>query len=86
MKKYLARFGYSQFEHDFNVKLKANSSIVRNAVNHIVDVRNSIAHGDPSASKTPKEVNDHQRQVKVFCRTVDDLFCTWARKKVCPLR
>ncbi len=54
---YLKRFGYSTFQRDLATNLRANYLVTVNMVNHLVDTRNRIAHGDPLITKTPSDVH-----------------------------
>jgi hypothetical protein len=86
IKGYFHRFGYEEFRKDFYRKLKAKGTVTHNMVDHMVSTRNNIAHGDPSATKTPSDILDMISIVKLFCRTTDDVFCGWCRSKLCKLR
>lgn len=86
VKAYLGRFGYSDFRRDYMRRLggSANTSIA--SLDHIVETRNSIAHGDPSATKTPTEVKAMESTARNFCRTTDDLFSSWCKSNFCSIR
>jgi hypothetical protein len=86
IKAYFGRFGYIDFRKDFMRSLTVRGNIVEGALNSIVDTRNAIAHGDPSATKTPGEVKEMQATAKEFCRTVDDVFSKWCSKSLCKIR
>lgn len=86
VKAYFGRFGYGGFRADFMAALERRGTIVESAVNGIVDTRNSIAHGDPSATKTPAEVKEMEAVAKEFCRTVDNIFSAWCRRSLCAIR
>ncbi|MEW8329678.1 MAG: HEPN domain-containing protein [Candidatus Thiodiazotropha sp.] len=45
-------------------------------LNYLVDTRNKISHGDPSATKTPSEVKDMVSIVKKYCSETDSVFAT----------
>lgn len=49
--KYFNRFGYNSYKNDLADRLKANYHPTVTMVEHLVDTRNKIAHGDPAASK-----------------------------------
>lgn len=83
---YVGRFGYSAFKHDIAKSLKAEFQTSKNMIDHIVDVRNKIAHGDSSISKTPGDLFTAMEIVRKFCRIVDDLFASWCRKNLCSIR
>ena len=86
VKAYFGRFGYSEFRRDYLRVLGGlgNTSIAK--LDQIVDTRNSIAHGDPSATKTPAEVKDMEVTAKLFCRTADKVFSDWCRETLCSIR
>lgn len=86
VKSYFGRFGYLEFQRDFRIKLRSDAQSIENALDHLVAIRNSIAHGDPSATKTPAEITDLLTAARIYCRTVDDLFCSWFRQGLCAIR
>ena len=86
IKAYLARFGYDTYRSDFYLVLSANAQPIENSLNHLVATRNNIAHGDPGATKTPLEIASIIQDMKIFCRTTDQIFSRWCRQKYCSLR
>ena len=86
IKAYFNRFGYINFQQDLSTKLKGDFKPVTNMIDHLVDVRNKIAHGDPSATKTPKEVGDIIKLVKQFCQETDTIFAIWWKDNYCSIR
>ena len=86
VKSYLGRFGYSDFRRDFFIMLGADAQTTANNLDQIVDIRNSIAHGDQSATKTPAEIRDMIDTSKDFCRTTDAVFGSWCRNNLCSIR
>ena len=74
---YINRFGYSEFKRDLNTKMQGDYLPAKNLIDHIVDVRNKIAHGDPMMSKTPTDLLETIPMVKKFCRSTDELFAAW---------
>ncbi len=86
VKAYLGRFGYESFRQDFMRRLGRAALPTITGLNQIVDARNSIAHGDPTATKTPAEVKGMIELAKVFCRTVDTLFAEWCSANLCKIR
>ena len=86
IKSYFNRFGYSDFQKDLTAKLRSDYSAVVNMIDHLVGVRNKIAHGDPGASKTPSEVLDMVNFVRRFCQTTDSAFATWWKLNYCSIR
>lgn len=83
---YIRRFGYTEYKKDLGSRLEANYPIVRNLIDHVVDTRNQIAHGDPTISKTPTDLTDAIPLLKMFCRETDDLFAAWCRENLCTIR
>jgi RiboL-PSP-HEPN len=83
---YFGRFGYRDFKRDFDKKLSSESPLTINALDHMVAVRNNIAHGDESATKTPSEVEIMIKIVSLFCRSTDDVFSSWCKKNHCSIR
>jgi len=86
VKAYLGRFGYQSFRQDFMRKLGRAAQPTITGLDQIVDTRNSIAHGDPAATKTPAEVKEMIELAKVFCRTVDGTFAEWCSANICSIR
>ena len=85
-KKYFHRFGYDQYHFDIKNKLSSRSNIVINNLDAIVDTRNAIAHGDPSATKTPSEISAMIDLSIEFARATDDVFATWCKENLCSIR
>lgn len=85
-KSYFGRFGYSDYRRDFCVALGRYGQSTINNLDQIVDTRNSIAHGDPSATKTPVEVMEMIETAKLFCRTTDNIFANWCKNNLCNIR
>lgn len=83
---YINRFGYSEYKRDLGTKLGGSYQATRNLINHIVDTRNQIAHGDATASKTPGDLLDIIPSIKLFCRSTDDLFAAWCSENLCKIR
>lgn len=86
IKAYFNRFGYSRFQRDLSSQLRGDYLPVVNMIDHLVDVRNKIAHGDPTASKTPQEVRDIVTIVRRFCQVTDSIFAAWWKSRYCSIR
>lgn len=86
VKTYFGRFGYSEFRRDFMRLLARDGTTVETGLNLIVDTRNAIAHGDPTATKTPGEVKAMEATARIFCRTVDTVFANWCKGAFCQIR
>jgi hypothetical protein len=83
---YFGRFGYTEFSSELAARLKAHYAPTKNMVDHLVDTRNKIAHGDPLATKTPSDLLLMIEIITSFCRSADFLFSVWWRKKFCSIR
>lgn len=86
IRSYFNRFGFQAYHGDLQRKLARNFVPYTNMVNHLVDTRNLIAHGDPGATKTPAEVKDMVDIVIQFCRATDQVFARWCKSKYCAVR
>jgi RiboL-PSP-HEPN len=86
VKAYFNRFGYSDYRLDFYRQLRADAQPTENMLDHLVDIRNSIAHGDPSATKTPTDLKEMISIIRRFCRVTDDIFSSWCKKQFCTIR
>ena len=86
IKAYFNRFGYSDFQRDLSATLRGEYLTVVNMIDHLVHVRNKIAHGDPAATKTPHEVSDMANLVRRFCQVTDSVFSAWWKSKYCVIR
>ncbi len=86
LKKYFRRFGYVSYVHEMKCELQADYNIYINKLNFIVDQRNKIAHGDPDASSTPKDLRDDIIIIKKFCMATDILFANWCSQNICAIR
>ena len=84
--KYFNRFGYEGYQRDLGACLQASFQPTVTMVDHLVDTRNKIAHGDFAASKTPGEVKDMASMIQSFCRSTDAVFATWWGEKFCAIR
>jgi hypothetical protein len=83
---YLKRFGYTSYQADLARELRANYNSTVNMVDHLVDTRNKIAHGDPLTTKTPSDVREMTRVIKEYSRVTDSLFAIWCRDNLCAIR
>jgi len=86
VKAYFNRFGYESYRGDFYSQLGADAAPTQNMLDHLVDIRNSIAHGDQSATKTPSDLKEMTLIISRFCRVTDEVFGNWCRKSLCPIR
>ena len=83
---YLKRFGYQEYRSDLKRLLRNKYVSTVNLVDHLVDTRNKIAHGDPQVSKTPSEITSMITTTKIFCRSTDNLFAKWWKNQFCSIR
>jgi hypothetical protein len=86
VKAYFGRFGYTDFRRDFMRLTKRHGLTLESSLNTIVTTRNAIAHGDPTATKTPTEIGMMEQHAKEFCRAVDTVFSDWCRGSLCKIR
>lgn len=83
---YFHRFGYSGYKRDLANRLKAANVTTINMIDHLVDIRNKIAHGDPTATKTPQEVRAMMKIIRDYCRATDSVFAVWCKTRICSIR
>ena len=86
IRRYFHRFGYSDYPEDLKVKLGQDFFTVTTMINHLVNTRNKIAHGDQNALQTPEEIKIMIPIIKVFCRETDVVVGKWWKENFCPLR
>lgn len=84
--KYFNRFGYTDFRHELARSLRGSYQITTNAIDHLVDTRNAIAHGARDERKTALETRNLMVEARQFCRSTDGVFATWWRDKHCSIR
>ncbi|EDY16125.1 hypothetical protein CfE428DRAFT_6387 [Chthoniobacter flavus Ellin428] len=83
---YFNRFGYDNYKTHLSARLAASYHAVVNMVEHMVDTRNKIAHGNPAATKTPHDLKEMIRLVQIFCRATDLTFGAWCKANLCTIR
>lgn len=86
VKAYFGRFGYADFRRDFFREMGREAQTISSNLDQIVDTRNSIAHGDPAATKTPSEIKAMMETSRAFCRATDKVFGNWCRNHLCTIR
>lgn len=84
--KFIGRVGYADLKRDLAKRQAGRYVFVTNAIDHLVDVRNAIAHGDQNEKKTPSELGDLTDFTKEFCRDLDSLYGDWCKTNLCPIR
>lgn len=83
---YFRRFGYLDYKRDLAHLLCANYSATVNMVNHLVDTRNKIAHGDLTAAKPPADVADMIVIIRSYSGATDSVFASWCKRNLCAIR
>ena len=83
---FFRRFGYQNFHSELAAQLQVRFSACTNMVNHVVDQRNKIAHGDSLTDGTPTELHDMCSLVKLYCRHTDEVVGNWFKSRGCPIR
>ena len=83
---YFNRFGYLDYKKDVAHRLQADYNATVNMVDHLVDTRNRIAHGDPAATKTPSDVKDMVKLIRTYCLATDAVFASWCKRCLCSIR
>ena len=86
IRAYFNRFGYSDYRRDLSSHLKADFAVIQNMVDHLVDTRNKIAHGDSHVTKTPKEIMDMVAMVRKYAMATDSVFSAWCKKNLCSIK
>ncbi|MFI5330308.1 MAG: MAE_28990/MAE_18760 family HEPN-like nuclease [Desulfobaccales bacterium] len=88
IRAYFNRFGYQDYQKDLAATLQANFNSTKNMVDHLVDTRNKIAHGDIdiSTKKTPDDVKQMIVIIRKFCGATDAVFASWCNMNLCPIR
>lgn len=86
IRRFFGRFGFQDFQSSLAVQLQANYQFCTNMVDHIVDQRNKIAHGNFVTSGTPRDLEDMLRLLRLYCRNLDKVVGDWFRSKGCPIR
>ena len=86
IRRFFGRFGYVSFSHELAVQLKQNFQACVTMVDHVVDQRNKIAHGDFVTAGVPSDLENMCNFVRMYCRTTDQIVGNWFRKVGCPIR
>jgi hypothetical protein len=86
IKAYFNRFGYSDYRRDLAHLLKVDYVVTINMVDHLVDTRNKIAHGDLGVTKTPGDIRDMVLIIRDYCQATDSVFASWCRANLCTIR
>jgi len=84
--QYFNRFGYTDYKRDMKSQLKGQYDATIALIDHLVDIRNKIAHGDTSVTKTPQELLEMIGLVRVYCATTDSVFSSWFGRSFCTIR
>jgi RiboL-PSP-HEPN len=86
IRAYFNRFGYTNYQRDLARLLQAKYQVIINMVNHLVDIRNKIAHGDIGTTKTPEDVKQMVVMIRQYCGATDAVFASWCRDNLCAIR
>ena len=86
IRKFFGRFGYQHFHGELAAQLRRDFLPCINMVDHVVDQRNKIAHGDFLADGTPSELQQMGSLVRLYCRNIDRVVGNWFKSKGCPIR
>jgi hypothetical protein len=86
IRAYFNRFGYSNYQRDLASTLNANYNTTKNMVDHLVDTRNKIAHGDIATTKTPNDVKQMIDIIRKYCYATDEVFASWCKSNLCTIR
>ena len=86
IRRFFGRFGYQDFQTELTAQLQSNYLACRNMVDHVVDQRNKIAHGDFVTAGTPADLQDMCRLVGLYCRSLDKVVGNWFKTKGCSIR
>ncbi len=86
IEKLFKRFGYASIRADLMTALGADFPACDNMVNHVVDQRNKIAHGDQVTAGSPQDLKDMAVLVKTYCRTLDTAVGDWFSSLGCAIR
>lgn len=86
VRAYFNRFGYTEYKRDLARRLKADFAPTQNMVDHLVDTRNKIAHGDSLVTKTPKELTDMIAMIRRYGIATDAVFAAWCKRNLCSIR
>lgn len=84
--RFFRRFGYDRFETELGSQLQRDFLACKNMIDHVVDQRNKIAHGDSLVYGTPNELNDMCRLISLYCRQTDKIVGDWFMSKGCAIR
>lgn len=86
IRKFIGRFGYSEYRRDMGRHLQARFQPCIKMVDNVVDQRNKIAHGDSVTTATPSDLVDMLELVRLFCRSTDVVVGNWFKTIGCPIR
>jgi HEPN superfamily RiboL-PSP-like protein len=86
IKKFLGRFGYDLYNHELAQRLTRDFNACTNMVNHVVNQRNAIAHGDMVTVGTPTDLAEMVDLVKLYCRETDYVVGNYFSRQRCNIR
>ena len=83
--QFVRRFGFTELDGRMRRKLGTKVTCI-NTINNIVDQRNAIAHGDQRVKPSSADLRQMREDVKLYCRTTDEVVGDWFRDEICPIR
>lgn len=86
IKAYCSRFGYTDYHGDLARLLGPDFNVWTNMVDHLVNTRNKIAHGDLMVTETPADLNNMIKIIRNFCISTDKVFASWCKDNLCAIR
>lgn len=86
IRAFFGRFGFEGFDGKMKRRLTTRSTSCINMVNNVVHQRNAIAHGDRRVILSSADLRQMSIDVKLYCRTTDEVVGDWFRDEVCPIR
>jgi len=86
IKAYFNRFGYLNYSRDLASNTRSKFQTTITMVDHLVDIRNKIAHGDKNVTETPKDIKEMIHIIRYYCLVTDDVFSKWFKSQFCSIR
>ena len=85
IRQFFRRFGFKEYDGRMRRKLQTKVTCI-NTVNNVVHQRNAIAHGDQRVRTSSADLRQMREDVKLYCRTTDEVVGDWFREEICPIR
>ena len=64
----------------------ATCNVTVDMVDHLVDTRNKMAHGDPAVTKNPTDVKEMIQIIRTYREATDVIFASWCKRELCTIR